>query len=174
MYNNSDDEIEALFGISGEEEDTQGIPNAQNPINRREKIAEYLKNEKEKRMNTKVPVNKQHLALAREDLALKRKMMETSDKVDQQFISNTSKMAKTMENVGNSISCCFDLMKKMYEATQANVPPAVHGNVPHPQMPVYPDMHGLQYFTSNCFDHIHHTNTNNIHPSASNSDNGDY
>lgn len=108
-------------------------------------------------MITKVLINKQNLALVAEDLALKRKMMETSDMVDQQFISNTSKMAKTMDNVGNSVSCCFNLVKKMHEATQANVQPAVEGNVPHPQLPVFPDMCGLHYFTFNSFEHIHHT-----------------
>lgn len=45
-------------------------------------------------MSSKISVDKQHLHLDREDLALKRKMMETSDNVDQQFISNTSKMTK--------------------------------------------------------------------------------
>lgn len=120
-------------------------------------------------MSSKISVDKQHLHLDREDLALKRKMMETSDNVDQQFISNTSKMTKTMENVGNAITCCFDLMKKMYETPQENVPPAVHGNFSHPPIPVYPDMHGFyQYFPSNCFN-----TSNNIKPSASSSDKDD-
>ncbi|CAB4006661.1 Hypothetical predicted protein [Paramuricea clavata] len=77
LYNNSDNEMEALFGISAEEEDTHGTPKSQNPTNRREKVAKYLSNEKEKRMSSKISVDKQHLHLAREDLALKRKMMET-------------------------------------------------------------------------------------------------
>jgi hypothetical protein len=63
----------------------------------------------------------------KEDFALKRKIMETSGNVDQQFLDNTSKMAKTMEGVGNAITGCLDLMTRMYQTQQQPpMPYSVH------------------------------------------------
>ena len=64
-------------------------------------------------MNSKVSVEKQLVNLAREDLALRRKIVHTSQKVDEQFLSKSNKITKKMKNVGNA--CCFETMKKMYE-----------------------------------------------------------
>ena len=108
--------MERLFNVSAEEQEgTSAIRKDQNPTDQREKISKFLKDQKKKRMNAKVTVDKQLVNIAREDLALKRKIMETSEKVDEQFLSNNNKMTKTMENVGNAITCCFGMMKKMYE-----------------------------------------------------------
>ena len=107
-------------------------------------------------MTPKLRIEKQHLSLLKEDLALKRKMMETSGNVDQQFLNNTSKMAKTMEDVGSAITGCLDLMRRMYQSKKQ---PPVSYSVPRPsQMPTYSEMpDGLnQYFPSNCFNHIVH------------------
>ena len=108
--------MERLFNVSAEkQEGTSAISKDQNKTDRRVKIPKFLKDQKQKRMNAKVTVDKQLVNIAREDLACKRKIMETSEKVDEQFLSNNSKMTKTMENVGNAITCCFEMMKKMYE-----------------------------------------------------------
>ena len=108
--------MERLFNVSAEEQDsTSAISKDQNKTDRREKISKFFEDQKEKRVIAKVTVNKQLINIAREDLALKGKIMETSEKVDEQFLSNNCKMTKTMENVGNAITCCFEMMKKMHE-----------------------------------------------------------
>ena len=90
-------------------------------------------------MNAKVTVDKQLVNIAREDLACKRKIMETSEKVDEQFLSNNSKMTKTMENVGNAITCCFEMMKKMYETPSQQQQPVSCDSF-QPRMPTNPEV----------------------------------
>ena len=146
--------MERLFNVSAEEQEgTSAISKDQNPADRREKISKFLKDQKEKRMNAKVTVDKQLLNIAREDLALKRKIMETSEKVDEQFLSNNNKMTKTMENVGNAITCCFEMMKKMYETPSQQQQPVSHDSF-QPRIPAYSQVrHNVhQYFPSNCFN----------------------
>ncbi len=155
LVEGSDDEMERLFGKDdADNDDTQSTSKEPDGNNRREKIAAFLKDQHEKRMTPKLSIEKQHLSLFKEDLALKRKMMETSGNVNQQFLNNTSKMAKTMENVGSAITGCLDLMTRMYQSKQQ---PPMSYSAPRPSpMPTYSEMpYGLnQYFPSNCFNHI--------------------
>ena len=158
MVEGSDDEIDQLFGK--DDEGNNGTPTTSkepNGSNRREKIAAYLKDEQEKKMTPKLTIEKQDLSLFKEDLALKRKMMETSGNIDQQFLQNTSKMAKTMEDVGSAITGCLDLMTRMYQSQQQQT--HISYGVPQPPpMRTYSEMpYGLnQYFPSNCFNNIVH------------------
>ena len=155
MVEGSDDEIEQLFGKDGEgNNDTLITLKEPDGSNRRAKIAAYLKDQQEKKMTPKLTIEKQHLSLFKEDLALKRKMMETSGNVDQQFLQNTSKMAKTMEDVASAITGCLDLMTRMYQSQQQTHIP--YGVPQAPPMHTYSEMpYGLnQYFPSNCFNNI--------------------
>lgn len=151
LCDSSDDEIDQLFGTADEERaDRPSASKEQSENNRRAKIAKFLKDEKDKRMVPKQSVNKQHLNIAKEDLALKRKIMESSEKVDQEFLNNTSKMAKSMESVSRAIADCFDLMKKMHELPQQQ---PMHYNASQ-AMPSYPNA-GFgynQFYSSNCFN----------------------
>ena len=65
--------------------------------------------------------------------------METSEKVDEQFLSNNSKMTKTMQIVGNVITCCFEMMKKMYETPPQQQQP-VSCDTFQPRMPTNPEV----------------------------------
>ena len=61
--NDSDDEVNTLFGITEEENDTEpSIPATQGVTNRREKIAEFLKDSKEKKMISRCSIEKQQLS----------------------------------------------------------------------------------------------------------------
>ena len=120
LLNDSDDEVNTLFGITEEENDVEpSISVTQGVTNRREKIAEFLKDSKEKKMTSRCSIEKQQLTLMKEDLSLKRKLSETTNSVDQQFLQNNNKMIKTMENLGNAVSSCVDLMKRMHDSQQA-------------------------------------------------------
>lgn len=61
--------------------------------NRRAKITKLFKDAKDKRLVPKQSVNKQHLNLAKEGLAFKRKSMESSEEVEHEFLNNTIKRA---------------------------------------------------------------------------------
>ena len=73
----NDEEIERLFGKDDEDNnDTPSASKEPHGSNRREKIAAYLKDQQEKKMTPKLNIEKQHLSLFKEDLALKIKIME--------------------------------------------------------------------------------------------------
>ena len=73
--------MERLFNVPAEElEGTSAISKDRNKTDRKEKISKFLEDQKEKRMNAKVTVDKQLVNIVREDLALKRKIMETSER----------------------------------------------------------------------------------------------
>ena len=114
MLEDSGDEIERLLGKKDEENDDIVPSTSKKPeeCGRREKIAACLKGQQEKKMTPKLNIEKQHLSLFKEDLALKRKVMETSENVDQQFLNNTSKMVKTMESAGSAITRLLGLNDK--------------------------------------------------------------
>ena len=131
--------------------------------NRREKIAEFLKDSKDKKINSRCSIEKQQLTLMKEDLSLRRKISETTSIVDQQFLQNNNKMIRTMENLGNAISNCVDLMMRINDNQQAPVREnyGLRHTIP---MPSYQDMvnvspaHGnvSQYYPSNCFNTYNH------------------
>ena len=70
--------------------------NIQSSSDRRDKIAEYLQDQRTKKMTPKISFEKQQLHFVKEDLDLKRKLIETSNTVDQAFLDNANKMAKNM------------------------------------------------------------------------------
>ena len=131
--------------------------------NRREKIAEFLKDSKEKKMTSRCSLEKQQLTLMKEDLSLKRKMTTTANSVEQKFLENNNKMIRTMENLENAISNCLDIMKRMIDSQQA----PIHENYGlRSAMPKRScqDMvnvspaYGVfnQYYPSNCFNTYNH------------------
>ena len=162
LLNDSDDEVNTLFGITEEENNVEpSISVTQGVTNRREKIAEFLKDSKEKKMTSRCSIEKQQLTLMKEDLSLKRKLSETTNSVDQQFLQNKNKMIKTMENLGNAVSSCVDLMKRMHDSQQApfrenyGCPPVmpIHSYHENHMVNVSPAYGSLsQYYPSNCFN----------------------
>ena len=160
--NDSDDEVNTLFGITEKENNAEpSISVTQGVTNRREKIAEFLKDSKEKKMTSRCSIEKQQLTLMKEDLSLKRKLSETTNSVDQQFLQNNNKMIKTMENLGNAVSNCVDLMKRIHDSQQALFREN-YGRPPVMPMHSYHENHIVnvspaygsisQYYPSNCFN----------------------
>ena len=67
--NDSDDEVNTLFGVTEEENDAEpSISVTQGVTNRREKIAEFLKDSKEKKMTSRCSIEKQQLTLMKEEI----------------------------------------------------------------------------------------------------------
>lgn len=78
-----------------------------NNEDRRKKIGKYLKDERHNRLSKKLSLENQQLKLAREDLELKRKLLDRIDQSDADFKDSMSKMAKCIEHVGNTIAQSF-------------------------------------------------------------------
>ena len=55
-----------------------------------------------------------------------------------------------MENVGNAITCCFEMMKKMYETPPQQQQPVSRDSL-QPKMPAYPE---VRHIVSISFFHL--------------------
>ena len=86
---------------------------------RREKIEKFLKEDRERKMNHKIPVQSQQLHVMKEDLALKRKVAEQSESADKEYLAHAVKMSKTMETMAGAMQGCLQMMTTMIQM-QAN------------------------------------------------------
>ena len=80
---------------------------------RRDKIEKFLKEDRERKMNHKIPV------VMKEDLVLKRKVAEQSESADKEYLAHAVKMSKTMETMAGAMQGCLQMMTTMIQM-QAN------------------------------------------------------
>lgn len=80
---------------------------------RREFLDEKLKNYRQDKMKRKLPVDAQILGCAQEELAIKRRLVEQVNKMDQKYADTMDKMSQNMEKLTNSIADEFVLLKQM-------------------------------------------------------------
>lgn len=59
-----------------------------------DKIEKFLKEDRERKMNHKNPVQSQQLRVMKEDLALKRKVAEQSESADKEYLAHAVKCQK--------------------------------------------------------------------------------
>ena len=86
---------------------------------RRDKIEKFLREDRERKMNHKIPVQSQQLRVMKEDLALKRKVAEQSESADKEYLCHAVKMSKTMETMAGAMQGCLQMMTTMIQM-QAN------------------------------------------------------
>lgn len=79
----------------------------------REFLDEKLKNYRQDKMKRKLPVDAQILGCAQEELAIKRRLVEQVNKMDQKYADTMDKMSQNMEKLTNSIADGFVLLKQM-------------------------------------------------------------
>ena len=91
---------------------------------RRATITEMLNNRKEKKINQKLTSDAQFLNYAKEDLELKRKLLDRLDKEDSDFKESMTKINKTMETVGESISQSMMLLAQFLRPVNASHMPS--------------------------------------------------
>ena len=159
--------MNALFGTEEENGETSTSMTS-GVSSRREKISEFLRDSKEKKMTSRCSIEKQQLTLMKEDLALKRKITETTNSVDQQFLENNNKMIRTMENLGNAISSCVDMMKRMHDSQHTPVREnfGLHIAMPRHGLPMQvspPYGNVSQYYPTNCFNTYNHEDFDDQH-----------
>ena len=93
---------------------------------RREYLDDKLKNYKTQKMKRKLPMDAQVLACAKEDLAVKKRLVEQMDKFDQEYCESIQKLTTNIEKISNSISEGFAVLKMLM------TPPPVQPSVPYP------------------------------------------
>ena len=87
---------------------------SQDDINdRRTKIAALLKNSKEAKLNHKLNSEKQLLHYAKEEINLKRKLIEKLEKSDKEFNESFKEVSKSMKDIGGSIKEGFSMLASL-------------------------------------------------------------
>lgn len=111
---------------------------------RRTKVAEMLNNRKDKKINQKLTSDAQFLNYAKEDLQLKRKLLDRLDK-DSDFKESMTKINKTTERVGESISQSMMLLAQFLRPPNASHMPSPSMESQH--MPHYVAYKIINHFT---------------------------
>lgn len=83
---------------------------------RRKKVDEGLKNRREKKLVSKLSTETQMLNLTKEDVSLKRKLVEKFDQADLEFNVSLNKVLKTMDNFGSAIQKSVGIMAQLVSA----------------------------------------------------------
>ena len=84
----------------------------------RKNVEELLKNRKDKKLCSKTGSGTQMLNIAKEELSLKRKLVEKLDKSDEEFRASMEKVNKTMENIGNAIQQSVGILSQLVRPQQ--------------------------------------------------------
>ena len=71
--------------------------------NCRKKVEEGLKNRRDKKLSSKLSMDTQLLNISKEELSLKRKLVEQLEKSEEEFNSGMNKVFKSMENISSCI-----------------------------------------------------------------------
>ena len=91
---------------------------------RRELLDAKLKDFRQQKLKRKLPVDAQLLDCAREELHIKRRLVEQMDRVDKQQNDNMVKLTNNMEKLTNSIADGFSLLRTLLaHQTQPIYPP---------------------------------------------------
>ena len=67
------------------------------------KVEEGLKNRRDKKLSSKLSMDTQLLNISKEELSLKRKLVEQLEKSEEEFNSGMNKVFKSMENISSCI-----------------------------------------------------------------------
>ena len=98
---------------------------------RRELLDAKLKEFRHEKLKRKIPVDTQLLDCAREELQIKKRLVEQMDRVDKQHSDTMVKLSNNMEKLTDSIADGFSLLRNLLTPqTQPVYPyqPAMYGN----------------------------------------------
>jgi len=118
-------------GDEGELDDGEGgsarEPNEQAAVGRRrELLNDKLKNFRQEKLKRKLPVDAQLLECAKEELQVKKRLVEQMYAVDKDYNENMTKLSSNMEKLTNSIADGFSLLRNLLTPQ------------PQPMYPPYP------------------------------------
>lgn len=99
---------------------------------RREFLDDKLKNYKQEKLKRKLPVDTQLLCCAKEELQIKKRLVEQMDDMDRKYAENMERMSRNMEKLSESIANGFVLLNRMLMVQQqplnmySSQPPPFH------------------------------------------------
>ena len=119
--------------------------------NRRIKVEGWLKNRRGKKLSSKLSMDTQLLNISKEELSLKRKLVEQLEKSEEEVNSVMNKMFKSMENISSCIQETVGILahlvtlQKPYQ--QQYQPPFSPPSFNHQSVPQYrhPTQRNVQY-----------------------------
>ena len=113
---NSEADRESLVregSVESSEDVEQSSSGRENVRKRREYLDAKLTGYKREKMKRKLPVDTQLLACAREELAIKKRLVDQMDSFEKQYSDNMTKLSTNMEKLSNSITEGFSMLKHL-------------------------------------------------------------
>ena len=83
-----------------------------------EKVKTFLKNHRSQKLSTRMGAESQVLQFAKEDLNLKRKLLEQLEKLDADFNQNIAKVGRTMDTISNVTQQCLGVLGNLVKGPQ--------------------------------------------------------
>ena len=107
-------------------------------IQRRSFLDEKLSNYKQEKLKQKLPVDAQLAQSAKDDIEVKRRLLETMEQMDKQYTENMSKLSTNMDRLTDSIADGFSLLRSLL-VTQPTMfqPQPCGGHMYPPQQPMF-------------------------------------
>ena len=87
--------------------------------NRRKKVEEGLKNRRDKKLSSKLSMDTQLLNISKEELSLKRKLVQQLEKPEEEFNSGMNKVFKSEENISSCIQQTVGILAHLVNQQQA-------------------------------------------------------
>ena len=112
----------------------EGQRQEQTVNSRRQYLDRKLSGHKTEKMKRKLPIGVQVLACAKEDLAVKKRLVEQMDKFDKEYSESMQILTSNMEKIGNSIAEGFNVLKHLIgpQPSYPYPPPIYNPHQPHP------------------------------------------
>ena len=113
---------------------------------RRALLDNKLSNYKQEKLKRKLPMDSQLVDCAKEDIAVKKRLLDQMDRMDQQYSDNMSKLSSTMDRLTDSIADGFSLLRGLLLPQQSVFPP--QQPMYRPPQPIYQPPQQVLYHPS--------------------------
>ena len=115
-------------------DDRQVVPSS--TVNqRRELLDSTLKDYRQAKMKRKLPMDAQLVGVAKEELALKKKLVEQMERTEKQHQDSISQLFSSMEKISGSIADGFSLLKTFLLPPPTHHQPQVYTPYPYTVLP---------------------------------------
>ena len=91
---------------------------------RRRLLDEQLRDHKQEKLKRKIPTDAQFLAMAKEDLGLKRQMLEDMNAAEKQYSANFAAQSQTLQNLSQTMDRGFGMLNNLLTGPGAS--PSAH------------------------------------------------
>ena len=120
-HQNSQENVDSSNDATDDEEVNSNHVGQSQQYPGREKVKTFLKNRKSQKLSTRMGAESQMLQFAKEDLNLKRKLLEQLEKSDADFNQNIAKVGRTMDTISNVMQQCVGILENLANGPQRYV-----------------------------------------------------